>query len=96
MLYDEPTTGLDPIRSDVINELILSLSKRLGITSIVVTHDMVSAKKIADRMVMLYDGKIVADAKPDVFLAIEDDRVQRFVNGQADAQDLERIQHGFD
>ena len=58
VLYDEPTTGLDPIRADVINELILALSKELGISSIVVTHDMASANKIADRMLLLYDGKV--------------------------------------
>src|SRR5690606_11602375 len=57
VLYDEPTTGLDPIRSDVINELIVALRDRLGITGVIVTHDMASANKIADRIVMLYDGK---------------------------------------
>lgn len=96
VLYDEPTTGLDPIRSDLINELILSLGKRLGITSIVVTHDMTSAKKIADRMVMLYDGHVVADDVPQRFLNTPDKLVQRFIYGQADEDDLKLIRDGFD
>ncbi len=61
ILYDEPTTGLDPIRADVINELILKLQNELHVTSIVVTHDMNSAFKVADRIVMLYDGKLIFD-----------------------------------
>jgi phospholipid/cholesterol/gamma-HCH transport system ATP-binding protein len=95
ILYDEPTTGLDPIRSDVINELIISLSKNLGITSLVVTHDMISANKVADRMVMLYDGKVIADGTPDEFRHSDNDTVQRFIKGEADAEDLEQIHAGF-
>ncbi len=96
VLYDEPTTGLDPIRADVINELIITLATHLGITSIVVTHDMVSANRIADRMVLLYDGKIVADGTPEQFLKSENDRVQRFIKGQADEEDLKKIRRAFD
>lgn len=95
VLYDEPTTGLDPIRSDVINELILGLTKQLGIASIVVTHDMVSADKIADRMVMLYDGKIVIDDTPEAFHQNDNDLVRRFIKGQADADELEAIRQGI-
>ncbi|MEM7626262.1 MAG: ATP-binding cassette domain-containing protein [Planctomycetota bacterium] len=95
MLYDEPTTGLDPIRSDVINELILALTKELGMTSIVVTHDMTSANKIADRMVLLYDGRVAADAEPQVFRQSRNELVQRFIRGQADQGDLELIRIGF-
>ena len=69
ILYDEPTTGLDPITSDVINELIVTLAKRTGVTGIAVTHDITSAKKIADRMVLIYDGNIVADAANEAFLS---------------------------
>ena len=65
ILYDEPTTGLDPIRADIINELILKLQRELQITSVAVTHDMTSAYKIADRIVMLHQGKIIADGSPD-------------------------------
>jgi phospholipid/cholesterol/gamma-HCH transport system ATP-binding protein len=96
VLYDEPTTGLDPIRSDVINELIMALTKQLGITSIVVTHDMNSANKIADRMVLVYDGQVAADAKPNSFRRSSDELVQRFIHGQADAEDLELIREGFE
>jgi phospholipid/cholesterol/gamma-HCH transport system ATP-binding protein len=96
VLYDEPTTGLDPIRSDVINELIVQLNRKLGITSIIVTHDMISARKIAHRIVMLYDGHIVADQPPEEFLSSQDDLVKRFVQGIADKEDLQSIQDGFD
>jgi len=65
ILYDEPTTGLDPIRADVINELILKLQRELGETTVVVTHDMTSAYKIADRIIMLHEGKIIADGDAD-------------------------------
>jgi phospholipid/cholesterol/gamma-HCH transport system ATP-binding protein len=95
ILYDEPTTGLDPVRSDAINELILSLSKNLGVTSIVVTHDMHSAQKIADRMVMLNAGKIRADGKLEDFHNSKDPLVRGFVEGRADPEDLAQIQAGF-
>ncbi|NJL31282.1 MAG: ABC transporter ATP-binding protein [Phycisphaerales bacterium] len=96
VLYDEPTTGLDPIRSDVINELILSLRQRVRVTGVVVTHDMASARKVADRMVMLYDGKIIAQGEPDAFLNTTEPIVQRFIQGQADEEDLQRIRAGFE
>lgn len=91
VLYDEPTTGLDPVRSDVINELILKLKRELHVTSVVVTHDMTSAMKVADRIVMLHGGRIIADGKPDYFRSTDDARVRRFVDGQADPTDLEAL-----
>ena len=96
VLYDEPTTGLDPIRADVINELILALNKRLGVTSIVVTHDIASATKIADRLVLLYDGRIICDGDRETFARTEDELVQRFMHGRADKEDLEAIRQGFE
>lgn len=96
VLYDEPTTGLDPIRSDVINELILQLTRKLGIASIVVTHDMVSADKIADRMIMLNKGQIVIDGTPSAFHNTDNDLVKRFVMGQADQEDLAAIRRGIE
>lgn len=96
VLYDEPTTGLDPIRADLINELILGLNRRLGMTSIVVTHDMASAAKIADRMVLLYNGKIVADGDWDSLRHSDDELVQRFILGQADHLDLDLIRKGLE
>ena len=65
ILYDEPTTGVDPITADSINELIRSLHDRFKVTSIVVTHDMKSAYRIADNMAMIYQGKIIAEGTPE-------------------------------
>src|SRR5215204_4534669 len=79
ILYDEPTTGLDPIRSDVINELIIKLKRELNVTSIVVTHDMQSAFKVADRIVMLHEGKLIIDGPPSMIQKSEVPVVRRFV-----------------
>lgn len=81
ILFDEPTTGLDPIRSDGINELILKLQRRFGVTNIVVTHDLASAKKIADRVVMLLGGHVAADGTYDELTRSTDHRVQHFLTG---------------
>ena len=88
ILYDEPTTGLDPIRSDVINELILKLKRELNVTSIVVTHDMNSAFKVADRIVMLHEGKLIFDGTPQDIQKSEVPVVRRFVLGEAGDQEL--------
>ena len=88
ILYDEPTTGLDPIRSDVINELILKLQRELKVTSIVVTHDMNSAFKVADRIVMLHEGRIIFDGTPDDIQKSHNEHVQRFVQGEAGETEL--------
>jgi phospholipid/cholesterol/gamma-HCH transport system ATP-binding protein len=88
ILYDEPTTGLDPIRSDVINELILKLKRELNVTSIVVTHDMQSAFKVADRIVMLHEGKLIFDGTPQEVQNSEVPVVRRFVLGEAGEQEL--------
>ncbi|HLO42163.1 MAG TPA: ABC transporter ATP-binding protein [Phycisphaerales bacterium] len=82
VLYDEPTTGLDPIRSDGINELIIKLKKKMNVTSIVVTHDLVSAKKVADRVVMLLGGKVIADGTYTQLERSGDRHVQHFLLGQ--------------
>jgi phospholipid/cholesterol/gamma-HCH transport system ATP-binding protein len=83
LLYDEPTTGLDPIMGDVINDLIIALRDRLKVTSVVVTHDMRSAYKVADRMAMLYNGRIVALGTPKEIQESADPVVQQFIRGQA-------------
>ena len=88
VLYDEPTTGLDPIRADVINELILKLNDELHVTSVVVTHDMASAFKVADRMIMLSGGKVIAEGKPDEIRHSANEEVQRFVQGKATPEEL--------
>ena len=83
ILYDEPTTGLDPINADVINDLILRMQKYLKVVSIVVTHDMTSAYKVADRIAMLYDGKIIAVGTPNEIKNSKDPIVQQFITGSA-------------
>ena len=88
ILYDEPTTGLDPIRSDVINELILKLQKSLGLTTVVVTHDMTSAYKIADRIIMLHEGKIIADGDTNYIRNHPHPIVQQFIKGEVSVDDL--------
>jgi len=96
ILYDEPTTGLDPIRADVINELILKLRKELGITSIVVTHDMNSAYKIADRIIMLHNGKVLLDGNADTFTNSTLPVVQQFIKGETSEKDLQSLQVSFE
>lgn len=88
LLYDEPTTGLDPIRSDIINELILKFERDLGITTVVVTHDMKSAYKVADRIVMLHNGRVIADGDADHIRNHPHPTVQQFIHGQVGEDDL--------
>jgi phospholipid/cholesterol/gamma-HCH transport system ATP-binding protein len=91
LLYDEPTTGLDPIMSDVINELILATRRQMPVTSVVVTHDMHSARKVADRVVMLYplsrldpeEPQVLYDGPPEGLEDHPDSRVRQFVRGEA-------------
>ncbi|MBI4340895.1 MAG: ABC transporter ATP-binding protein [Candidatus Omnitrophica bacterium] len=84
ILYDEPTTGIDPIMSDVINDLIITLRDRLKVTSVVVTHDMRSAYKVADRIAMLYNGQIIAVGTPEQIRASDNAYVQQFIKGEAE------------
>jgi len=96
VLYDEPTTGLDPVRADLINELILALTKKMGITSVVVTHDLASANKIADRMLLMHRGRIICDGNPEQVRASDNAVVQRFIHGEADEDDLANIRQAFE
>jgi phospholipid/cholesterol/gamma-HCH transport system ATP-binding protein len=91
ILYDEPTTGLDPVRSDVINQLIVKLNNELKVTSITVTHDMASAFKIADRIVMLHEGKIIFDGTPKEIQETKVPIVHQFVIGQATDEELQAL-----
>ena len=84
ILYDEPTTGIDPIMGDAINNLIKELHDKLKITSVAVTHDMTSAYKIADKIAMLYEGKIIAVGTPDEIKNTENPFVKQFINGEAE------------
>ncbi|MCD6452265.1 MAG: ABC transporter ATP-binding protein [Acidobacteria bacterium] len=84
ILYDEPTTGLDPIMADVINNLIVDLKNKLKVTSVAITHDMVSAYKIADRIAMLYGGRIIEEGTPEEIRNSANPVVQQFINGRAE------------
>ena len=84
ILYDEPTTGLDPVTSDAINELIISLSKQLQATSVVITHDMTSAFKIADRFSFLFKGEFIFTGSKDDILNTDDPIIQQFIQGKSE------------
>ena len=84
ILYDEPTSGLDPVMSSVINQLILRMQKELGVTSVVVTHDMNSAYTIADRIAVLYNGEIVQCDVPEKIRESENRVVHQFITGGID------------
>lgn len=93
LLYDEPTTGVDPITADSINELIVSLHDKLKVTSIAVTHDMKSAYKIADRIAMLYQGQIIAEGTPSEIQNTNHPIVHQFINGLAKGPITETAEH---
>jgi phospholipid/cholesterol/gamma-HCH transport system ATP-binding protein len=84
MLYDEPSTGLDPIRADSINDLINMLKTEMGVTAVAITHDMVSSYKIADRIAMLYEGRIIEVGTPEEIRKSTSPVIQQFIHGQAD------------
>ena len=88
VLYDEPTTGLDPIASDSIDKLILRVRDRLDVTSVVVTHDMRSAKRLGQRILMLHDKRIYAAGTPDEIFQSKDPVVRQFVDGISDVKEL--------
>lgn len=83
LLYDEPTTGLDPIMADAINDLIVRMREKLSVTSVTITHDMQSAYKISDRIAMLYEGKIIGTGTPEEIRHSEDPVIRQFVTGSS-------------
>lgn len=89
VLYDEPTTGLDPVVSDSIDHLILRVCERLKVTTVVVTHDMRSVRTVAQRVMLLHQGKIYATGTPAELFASGDPVVHRFVNGISDPKELD-------
>jgi phospholipid/cholesterol/gamma-HCH transport system ATP-binding protein len=89
ILFDEPSAGLDPVISSVIDELIISLTERSKVTSVIVTHEMDSAFRIATRMAMLYQGALIADAKPEQLKKSDDPVVQQFLSGSTKGPILE-------
>ena len=88
LLYDEPTTGLDPIMTDVIDHLILNTQKKLGITSVVISHDIRAVFAIADKIAMLHEGKIILEGTPDEFRNTNIEVVKRFLEGKASEEQL--------
>ncbi len=83
ILYDEPSTGLDPIRADSINDLIIQTKQDLCATSVVITHDMVSSYKVADRIAMLYEGRIIETGTPAEIQDSTNPVVRQFIHGRA-------------
>ncbi len=88
ILYDEPTAGLDPQRSDVINKLIRQMQQRFNVTGVVVTHDMKCTVEVGDRVLMLFNGRFVADGTPQQILESDEPHVRRFVQGLAEPGDI--------
>jgi len=84
VLFDEPTTGLDPITSDAINDLIIDCTNKLGVTSIIVTHDMISAYKVGHRFSMLHDGQVIFTGTPDEVRNTQHPIVRQFIEGRAE------------
>ncbi|HPA44988.1 MAG TPA: ABC transporter ATP-binding protein [bacterium] len=84
ILYDEPTTGLDPVTADAINDLIVHLSQELKVTSVVVTHDLASAFKVGNKFSMLFEGKIIYTGTPDEVRKTENPYIRQFIDGKAE------------
>nr|MBA2573010.1 ABC transporter ATP-binding protein [Gemmatimonadota bacterium] len=82
LLYDEPTSGLDPVTTTVIDELILKMKRELGVTSLVITHDMTSAYRISDRIAMLFEGKVIESGTPEQIRGTQNMIVRGFVEGK--------------
>ena len=93
IFFDEPTTGLDPIMADVINDLIVALVKELGVTAVTITHDLASARKIADRVAMLYNGRIIWHGPKDRLYSSGNPYVDQFVEGRAEGPIRMQVRH---
>lgn len=91
ILYDEPTAGLDPQRADVINKLVRQLQREVNVTGIIVTHDMKTATEVGDRILMLWNGRFIADGTPEQVMKLGDAHVRRFVEGSAEPEELETL-----
>jgi len=91
LLYDEPTSGLDPVTTTVIDRLILKMKKELGVTSLVITHDMKSADRVSDRVAMLFEGRIIEEGTPDEIARSENPIVRGFVDGEPELVEQGRL-----
>ena len=87
LLYDEPTSGLDPVTTTVIDRLILKMKRELGVTSLVITHDMESAYQVSDRIAMLYEGRVLEEGTPDEIRNTKNQIVQGFIEGKPELVD---------
>src|SRR5690606_10983056 len=96
LFYDEPSAGLDPITSAQVDQLMVDLNRELGVTSVVVTHEMDSAFRIATRMVLLDQGKFIAHGTPDEFRQSDDPHVRQFVQGLTDGPFTDRREDSHD
>jgi len=94
LLFDEPTTGLDPVTTALIGEVIRDIGERLQTTMVIITHDMQVAFRVADRIAMLDRGKIIAEAPPEEFKQLSDARVQQFIHGKAEGPLSEEVAGG--
>jgi phospholipid/cholesterol/gamma-HCH transport system ATP-binding protein len=92
LLFDEPTTGLDPVMTDVIDEVIIEMKDRLKTTTVTITHNVTSAKKIGDRICLIFRGRIAADAPPEEFVRLPDPIVRQFVEGRAEGPLLQELE----
>jgi phospholipid/cholesterol/gamma-HCH transport system ATP-binding protein len=90
LLYDEPTTGLDPVTAAVIDELVVKMADELGVTGVVITHDMKSAFRISDRIAMLYEGRVRVVGTPAELRSTEDPVVKGFIEGRPDLMESAR------
>ena len=88
MLYDEPTTGLDPMSSDVIDQLMMRVNERYNATTIVVTHDMRTARRLGDRILYVHGGRIYLDDSAEKVFTSSDSVVSRFINGEANLKEV--------
>ncbi|MBO6948558.1 MAG: ATP-binding cassette domain-containing protein [Rhodospirillales bacterium] len=93
IFFDEPTTGLDPIMADVINNLIVHVNQTVGATAVTITHDMASARKIGDRIAMLYDGRIIWAGPTDAIDHSDNEYVDQFIHGRADGPIKMAVRH---
>lgn len=91
LLYDEPTTGLDPIMTDVVDHLILSTQKKLGITSVVISHDMQAVFEVADKIAMLHEGKVLMEGSVEEFQKSDHAFIKSFLSGKASQDQLESL-----
>jgi phospholipid/cholesterol/gamma-HCH transport system ATP-binding protein len=95
IFFDEPTTGLDPIMADIINDLIIKCSSELGATTVTITHDMHSARRIADKVAMIYDGKIIWCGTVKEMDTCDNEMVQQFIHGRAEGPIKMQVQDHF-